>query len=113
MSRDAARGLYDNSNNKVLKIYRRILRLFVNFSQLTMISVVVCVNSSFLYIVIHLIFPSCYVRNSYCSRRFSLLLLRHAGTILLVASQSISCYNVAHETWYGQIGPPKTFPLYN
>ena len=37
-------GLYENSNNKVLTISTGILRLFVNFSQLTMISIVVCVN---------------------------------------------------------------------
>ena len=49
MTRDVATGLYENSNNRVLIISRRILRLFVNVSQLTMISVVVCVNSSFLY----------------------------------------------------------------
>lgn len=40
-------------------------------------------------------------------------MLCHAGTILLVASQFMSYYNVAHETWHGQIGPPKTFPLHN
>ena len=41
------------------------------------------------------------------------VMLCHAGTILLVASQFMSYYNVAHETWHGQIGPPKTFPLHN
>ena len=40
-------------------------------------------------------------------------MLCHAGTLLLVASQFMSYYNVAHETWHGQIGPPKTFPLHN
>ena len=49
ISRDAVKGLHENVSNNVLTTSTRIWRLFVNFSQLTMISMVVCVNSSLLH----------------------------------------------------------------
>ena len=48
--RDAVKG-HENGSNKALTISTRILRLFVNFSQLTMISIVVCVNSPSFFII--------------------------------------------------------------
>ena len=72
----AAKGLHENVSNKVLTISTRILRLFVNFSQLTMISMVVCVNSSFLHYELLLIYcHSLNYRVMLCSRHSLFALL--------------------------------------
>ena len=76
ITRAAVKGLHENVSNKVLTISTRILRLFVNFSQLTMISMVVCVNSSFLHYELLLIYcHSLNYRVMLCSRHSLFALL--------------------------------------